>query len=83
MSYVFSDPNGPEGTVWPQFDVAQQKYLAIREGDTVEQYPFAKEVNFWREIVPLVLDSIENVHAQGSPFAKKPTDTCDADGNCG
>jgi len=58
-SYSFHrDPNGKETETWPQFNIDSQKHININEENTVGQYLYNKEVNFWREIVPLVMSSL-------------------------
>ena len=83
-SYSFHrDPNGKETETWPRFTIDSQKHININKENTVGQYLYNKEVNFWREIVPLVMSSLDDAHSSESPFSKKLSDTCEKDGTCG
>lgn len=42
---------------WPQYNMSTQHFLSFRNKvDRVQQYMFAREINFWRSIVPGVMD---------------------------
>ena len=45
--------------------------------DSVGQYLYARQTDFWKNIVPNVIDSVER-----ASFEKKEEQTCDKDGDC-
>jgi len=79
----YRDPNTADSVTWPRFDVESQKYLSLDRAVTSGQYLYNKELTFWRTIIPLVMSSTEEAHSAETPFSKKPSETCDASGNCG
>lgn len=64
---------------WPKFNLASQRYLNFQSKlDQVSQYLFAREVNFWRNIVPGIMDivpemEIHTVHVEPEPMEETPT----------
>ncbi|XP_045187786.2 cholinesterase-like [Mercenaria mercenaria] len=78
----YGNPNEEGDTPWPKYTIEDEHYLNIDREDSVGQYLHADDVNFWREIVPMVQDSVKNDQGDFSPFTKKSSETCDADGNC-
>ena len=49
---------------WPTFTNQRQEYLEIsREmnSDSVKNYPFAREYNLWRNIIPTAYKALKDV----------------------
>ncbi|WAQ93598.1 EST2E-like protein [Mya arenaria] len=80
----FGDPNGDGPVTWPKYTLETMQHLVIDEEDSIGQRLYTKEYQLWREIVPALLEAIENgAHTGDSAFKSKMTDACDAEGNCG
>lgn len=46
-------------SLWPHYNATTQHYLSFRnKRDYVGEYLFARELNFWRNIVPEVMDAV-------------------------
>lgn len=74
-----SNPNGKNSNdKWPKYTLESEQYLNIDREDHVGQRLHADDVQFWREIVPRI---VENCQVESSPFLKPP-ESCDADGGC-
>ena len=82
VGFCCRNPNTPGTEEWPQYFTDTQKYLSINQENKVGQYLYSKETNFWREIIPGVMNSDVSAHSSNSPFSKKSSDTCDS-GSCG
>ncbi|WAQ93590.1 EST2E-like protein [Mya arenaria] len=80
----FGDPNGDGPVSWPKYTIEAMQHLIIDVEDSIGERLYTKEYQFWREIVPALLEAIEDgEHAGDSAFKSKIKDACDADGNCG
>jgi hypothetical protein len=82
----FSDPNKPNpglSVVWPKYDVSSQSYIKFDREDSIGQYLYARPTEFWKKIVPAVIDATEHAQTVTEQFGKKEEQTCDKDGNCG
>ncbi|WAQ93576.1 EST2E-like protein [Mya arenaria] len=76
----FGDPNGDGPVTWPKYTLETMQHLVIDEEDSIGRRLYTKEYQFWRKIVPDLLDAIENgVHTGDSTFKSKLTDACDAE----
>ncbi|XP_053406727.1 cholinesterase 1-like [Mercenaria mercenaria] len=77
----YSNPNGQDGSnSWPKYTIDHEHYLNFDRRDYVGQYLHADEVEFWRNIVPMVEEKCHD--AESSAFSRKSFDTCDAEGGC-
>lgn len=46
-------------SLWPHYNATTQHYLSFRnKRDYLGEYLFARELNFWRNIVPEVMDTV-------------------------
>ncbi|XP_060588080.1 cholinesterase 1-like [Ruditapes philippinarum] len=80
------DPNKPNpglSVVWPKYDVSSQSYIKFDREDSIGQYLYARPTEFWKKIVPAVIDATEHAQTVTEQFGKKEEQTCDNDGNCG
>ncbi|KAH3890257.1 hypothetical protein DPMN_014331 [Dreissena polymorpha] len=78
------DPNGKDTAFWPQYDPETQLNIFIDRQDSIGHHLYVQEVAFWGEVLPSLLNAIEQgpSHSEKSLFSKKQADTCDADGKC-
>lgn len=58
------NPNSPmnEGPVWQEYDINNQHYMELNKNlstEATKQYVFARETNFWLEIFPSVVTSVD------------------------
>ena len=77
----FRNPNEPVPVkmFWPRYTTEEQQYLLItREmtSDSVRSYPFLKELNLWRKVIP------DLVEALGEKKIQESTGFCEKDGDC-
>ncbi|KAH3890256.1 acetylcholinesterase-like [Dreissena polymorpha] len=81
----FGDPNGDGPPFWPQYDPETQQNIFIDRQDSIGHNLYAKEVAFWGEVLPSLMDAIDRrpSFSEESPFSHKSTETCDADRKCG
>ncbi|XP_045200146.2 neuroligin-4, X-linked-like [Mercenaria mercenaria] len=82
------DPNKPvsdavSSVVWPKYDVTSQSYIKIDREDSVGQYLFARETDFWKNSLSAVFDATEHVQTITSQYGSKDEQTCEKDGTCG
>ncbi|XP_045212406.1 cocaine esterase-like [Mercenaria mercenaria] len=83
-----SDPNKPvsddvSSVVWPKYDVTSQSYIKIDREDSVGQYLFARETDFWKNTLTAVFDATEHAQTITSQYGSKDEQTCGKDGTCG
>lgn len=58
-----ADPNLPsrDGPEWPKYDMTSQYYMALdRDSSSVQQFLYAKEYNFWLEVLPQLVAAADN-----------------------
>jgi len=68
---------------WPQYNMTSQNYLSFRnKRDEIGQYLYAREINFWRNIIPGVMDV--SIKHEAPPvvnvFYENVTDATDGSG---
>ncbi|KAH3887843.1 hypothetical protein DPMN_011865 [Dreissena polymorpha] len=75
----FGDPNGNGSVFWPQYDPDKQQNIFIDRQDSIGHYLYAKEVAFWSELLPSVMDDIGrgHAHAYKSEGPQKANAACD------
>ncbi|XP_052803062.1 pyrethroid hydrolase Ces2e-like [Mya arenaria] len=56
----FGDPNGDGPVSWPKYTIEAMQHLIIDVEDSIGQRLYTKEYQFWRKIVPALLEAIEN-----------------------
>ncbi|XP_045212410.2 carboxylesterase 5A-like [Mercenaria mercenaria] len=82
------DPNKPASDVvssvaWPKYDVTSQSYIKFDREDSIGQYLFARETDFWKNTVSTVFDATEHAQTIASQCGSKDKQTCDKDGTYG
>ena len=68
---------------WPQYNMTSQNYLSFRnKRDEIGQYLYAREINFWRNIIPGVMDVSTKHEAPQvvNVFYENVTDATDGSG---
>ncbi|KAL4218336.1 hypothetical protein ACF0H5_023074 [Mactra antiquata] len=80
------DPNLPTASTqsagpWPRYTVDDQKYMILDREESTGQFLFSRETDFWRNILPSVLDAVEHTEEQKSKYTEDQG-TCDKDGGC-
>lgn len=81
------DPNQPpsdttSSVTWPKYDLTSQAYMKFDKEDSTGQYLFARETEFWRNILPSVLDATKHAQTITSQYGGKDHDTCEQGGDC-
>lgn len=85
MSCIFRDPNKPKvepsSRAWPQYTKDTQEYLIIDNEDSIGQYLYVREAEFWREILPKYFEATDYKEATASLSQKegycKKDEPCD------
>ncbi|XP_052805383.1 fatty acyl-CoA hydrolase precursor, medium chain-like [Mya arenaria] len=53
----YGNPSGNDTVRWPEFELDSMKHLVLDKTDSIEARQYAREVSFWREVVPGLLEA--------------------------
>ncbi|XP_045174336.2 carboxylesterase 1C-like [Mercenaria mercenaria] len=71
----YGNPNGQRGDNWPTYNITDQKYMKIDRTDNVGQYLYARETDFWRELIPSIKRSAVAECSDSGPISSASTGT--------